>query len=226
MNPSNLQNTITIDGPAGAGKSTIARNVAERLGYFYLDTGAMYRSVAWKVLEAGIDPEREDAVAELFEGSDWQVRTGKSGTRYTLDGKDLTDEIRSSKVTEMASRLAQYPSVRMILVGWQRKLASQRPSVIEGRDTGTVVFPDAGHKFYLDADPEERARRRMKELEEKGEEVAFQSLCDEIRERDRRDMTREIAPLKKADDAISVDTTGMSIDEVIQTINRHIHSNL
>lgn len=202
---------VTIDGPAGSGKSTAARGVAARLGFDFLDTGAMYRAVALRCLEAGVDLGDPTAAAEIARKTDIQAL----GTTVMSDGVDVTEAIRTPDVARAASVVAVNPEVRIALVALQRKAAKGRNIVTEGRDQGTVVFPDAECKFYVTADPAERARRRQQELESKGTTVSLEETLDEIRSRDARDKSRDVAPLKQADDAIRVDTTGRSADDVL-----------
>ncbi len=194
---------IAIDGPAGAGKSTVARAVADRLGYTYLDTGAMYRSVALAALHRGQDPA---AVAPT-------LRIEPTAERVLLDGRDVTDAIRTPAVSEAASQAAAEPAVRAAMVAEQRRLLHDGNWVAEGRDIGTVVVPDAGLKVFLTADPAERARRRAAEI---GADV--QTVLAEQAIRDERDATRADSPLLAADDAVTVDTTGLTIDEVVDRI--------
>lgn len=205
---------ITIDGPAGSGKSTAARLLAERLGFQFLDTGAMYRAVALKALAAGIDLADEARVGKLAGGMEIEAL----GPVVRADGQDVTAAIRSPEVTSGASKVAAIPEVRAALVLLQQKAAAGRDIVTEGRDQGTVVFPEAECKFYLTADPRERARRRQDELRAQGEDVTFEDLLAQILERDTRDKTRETAPLRPADDALSIDTSNMTPDEVVRVL--------
>jgi cytidylate kinase len=209
---------ITIDGPAGSGKSTVARRLAERLDFFFLATGAMYRAVAWRCLSDGVplaDIERVAAAARA-------LRLRSEGERLLADGRDITELIRANEVSEAASVVAVIPAVREALVGLQRQTAHGRNVVSEGRDQGTVVFPDAEHKFFLIADAEERARRRWEELERQGKSVDHAEVLTQLRQRDARDEGRAIAPMKPAADAIEIDTTGLDIEEVVTLLERHI----
>jgi cytidylate kinase len=209
---------ITIDGPVGAGKSVVARALAKRLGVRYLDTGAMYRAVTLKALREGVDLSDPDALTRLAESSDIRLIGEPGGTRVLLDGDDVTGEIRTREVTNHSYAPSQTPGVRARLVQLQRQAGADGPLVTEGRDQGTVVFPDAAAKFYLDASVEERARRRHRELTERGETVPLEDLAREITVRDKRDSTRSAAPLRAADDAIRIDSTDLSIDQVVDAM--------
>lgn len=210
---------VTIDGPAGTGKSTAARCLADDLGFQYLDTGAMYRMVALATQRQGIDPHEESAVAELAASLSIVLENGQT----RLNGADVGGELRTADVTFTASIVAQHPRVRAVLVDLQRAAARGRDVVCEGRDQGTVVFPEAECKFFLTADPEERARRRMCELEAAGTQVSFSELLRDQTERDARDAARSVAPLKPAVDAILVDTTALSLDEVVAKLKSIVH---
>lgn len=200
---------IAIDGPAGAGKSTVARAVAERLGFTYLDSGAMYRCVALAALEAGADLDDGEALGALALG----LEIGFDGARVELDGRDVSAAIRESRVTEAASRVSVHPSVRAAMVGRQRALIAAGRYVAEGRDIGTVVSPDSPLKVFLTATPEERARRRALQS---GEDEA--AVLAAQRERDERDETREHGTLRAAGDAVAIDTTDLSLDEVLARV--------
>lgn len=208
---------VTIDGPAGAGKSTVAKALARRLKFSYLDTGAMYRAAALKALHLKVNLEDEAALASVAKAItiDFQEDPHK-GLRVILDGEDVSEEIRTIEVTNNTFYMARAPKVREIMVDLQRKIGSRRDVVIEGRDVGTVVFPKAKYKFYLDADFEERARRRIKELEDKGQAVEAQKLKQELEERDRKDFSRKVGPLKRADDAVFLDSTHLSIEDTVE----------
>lgn len=209
---------VTIDGPAGTGKSTVARQLAARLGFDYLDTGAMYRAIAARILTAGIDPEDAQRVAQLARAAQIRFVDG----RTIIDGEDVTGQLRTGPTTEAASRVAQNVAVRQALVQQQRSAADDRDVVCEGRDQGTVAFPNAEIKFFLDAAPLVRARRRQQELAEKGEQVELSALLAEQTARDERDQNRAVAPLRPADDAIVVDTTDLPLEEVIHRLETSV----
>jgi CMP/dCMP kinase len=207
---------VAIDGPAASGKSTTARLAAERLGFRYLDTGAMYRALTWKALVSGVSPEDADGLAALAERTrvEWEAREGRD--RLLVDGEDPGERIRASEVTRAVSRVASVPAVRRRLVSVQREMAQGRPCVVEGRDIGTVVFPDAPVKIFLDASLEERARRRHDEW--RGDPPNLATLAEEIRRRDAMDAEREDSPLRPAPDAMRLDTTSLSVEEVVAAI--------
>lgn len=215
---------VTIDGPAGAGKSTVAKALARRLKFSYLDTGAMYRAATLKALHLKMNLEDEAALVSVAKAItiDFQEDPHK-GLRVILDGEDVSEAIRTVEVTNNTFYMARAPKVREIMVDLQRKIGFRRDVVIEGRDVGTVVFPKAKYKFYLDADFEERARRRIKELEDKGQAVEAQKLKQELEERDRKDFSRKVGPLKKAEDAVVIDSTHLTIEGTVQKILEHIH---
>lgn len=206
---------VAIDGPAGVGKSTVAKTVASRLGFTYVDTGAMYRAVTLKVLRSGASVEDEARVSKIVSGVDIELSEGA----ILLDGKDVSEEIRAGKVTKFVPRISAYPAVRSALVARQREYAQDdRGLVMEGRDIGTVVFPNAKWKFFLDAAPEVRARRRHEELAQAGKNKELAWVLSDILERDREDRERPIAPLRAADGATTVDTSRMSVEAVIELI--------
>lgn len=209
---------VTIDGPAGTGKSTAARGLAQRLGFDFLDTGAMYRVVAWACLQRGVDPQDAAQAAAVSAATRIEFRNG----RTLADGVDVTEAIRSAAVTRAASLVAQIPAVRARLVEQQRRLAAGRDIVCEGRDQGTVAFPDAECKFFLTADPGERALRRQRELAAKGVHVTLNELLAEQAARDERDANRMVAPLRPADNALVIDTTSLDVDGVIDLLERHV----
>lgn len=209
---------ITIDGPAGTGKSTAARGLAERLGFDYLDTGAMYRAVALACLQRGVDLQSAAACVAVAEAV--QIRV--DGRHTWLDGTDVTSAIRSAEATAAASVVAQIPGVRARLVALQRQAAAEGRYVCEGRDQGTVVFPQAEAKFFITAAPEVRAARRRQELAEKGEAVTLDELLAQQAERDRRDQQRDVAPLRPASDAVQIDTSSLTTAEVIAAMEAHV----
>ncbi len=212
---------VAIDGPAGAGKSTIAKLVAKEKGYIYVDTGAMYRGLAIHFLNRGIDPEDRDAVAEACR--DAEVTIGYEGgvQQIYLNGENVTSMLRTEETGNMASKTSAIPEVREKLLELQRSLAREKDVIMDGRDIGTNILPDADVKIYLTASVETRARRRYDELREKGEDCSLEEISRDIKERDERDMTREIAPLKKADDAVLVDSSDMTIQQVVDEICSH-----
>ncbi len=205
---------VTIDGPAGAGKSTVSRMIAERLGYTRMDTGAMYRAVAWLFREKAVDLSDMDAVSGAC--MDCSIRF--EGERILINGKDVTDFIRTPEIDMLSSRVSGIPVVRDRLVSLQKELGSKGRCVAEGRDMGTVVFPEAGYKFFLTASPEERASRRKKQLESDGEIVLYETILKQIIERDAADSGRAVSPLKPAVDAVMVDSTLLTQEEVVELI--------
>jgi CMP/dCMP kinase len=212
---------VTIDGPAGTGKSTAAKRLAAALGFEYLDTGAMYRAVAALCLEAEV-ALNSLAASEIARTSQITFQGGRTIAR----GIDVTEFLRSPEVTQAASIVAQHPEVRAALVARQRELAGELNFVCEGRDQGTVVFPQAECKFFLTASPEERARRRMEELALCGQHLPYDELLAQQRERDERDRTRNVAPLRPADDALIIDTTALSLEQVLNTLEQHVRAKL
>lgn len=207
---------IAIDGPSGAGKSTVARLLAQRLGYLYIDTGAMYRAIGWKARQEGIDPADERRLAELCARTEVTIKKDNSDPRFYVDGVDVSGELRTPEMGMMASAVSRSPAVRARLLTLQRELGGSGGVVMDGRDIGTVVFPDADRKFFLDADVHERGKRRTLELKEKGIDVELAVITREIGDRDRQDSGRAIAPLAKADDAVLIDSTDLNIDEVVE----------
>ena len=215
---------VTIDGPSAAGKSTTARAVAERLGVRVLDTGAFYRALALSVLRRRVPLEDAQRVAEVARASRIGFSGAPSGMHVFLDGEDVSSEIRTPEVSEAASRVAAVPDVRRLLVRWQREMAAAGPLVGEGRDLGTVVFPDAEVKLFLDADLETRARRRHHELAARGIPAALDAVREDLVRRDERDRTRTDSPLRPAEGATIVDTSGMDMESQVQAVLRVIRS--
>jgi cytidylate kinase len=214
---------ITIDGTVGSGKSTAAAGLARRLGAFHLDTGAMYRALTLKALETGADLEDAEALTALARESAVELDGEPGGQRVRLDGRDVTDAIRENRVSTHSHYLARTAGVREVLVAAQRAVAEKAGDVVaEGRDQGTVVFPDADAKFFLDAAPEVRARRRQLELADRGEVRSFREVLAEIEERDRRDTTRQADPLRMAEDAVRIDTSDLDVEGMIETLVREV----
>jgi cytidylate kinase len=211
---------IAIDGPSASGKSTLGRLLARALNLLYIDTGSMYRAVALAVMEADIDPSDKEAVAAIANEIDIDLKGDPDSLKVWLNGRDVTDQIRTESVTETSSIVSSIPGVRRAMVERQRAMG-KRGAVLNGRDIGTVVFPDANFKFFLTANPNERAERRYKEDQATSDSTLAETLSD-INERDRRDSTRADSPLKAADDAVIVDSTGKSIEQVLAEMTNHI----
>lgn len=213
---------VTIDGPAGTGKSTVAKKVAKALGFTYLDTGALYRAAAVAIEDAKADFEDDKACADVIR----QARIEMTNDKVTVDGIDVTARIRSNNVSSLASKIAVHPSVRNALLGLQRSFRQKSSLVAEGRDTGSVVFPDAEVKLYLDASQEERAGRRYEELISKGHNVSYEQILNELLERDQRDTSRDTAPLVIPQHAFVVDTTHLDIEgvttRILDVIRKHL----
>ncbi len=214
----NQRIVVAIDGPSGAGKSTIARAVAARLGFLYIDTGAMYRAVGLWALRLGVDTSGARRLEQLARES--RIELSSQDSRVLLNDEDVTEAIRTQQAADAASRVSAIPGVRRAMVDKQREMASRSNVVMEGRDIGTVVFPDAQGKIYLDATPEVRAERRVRELREKGSEAEFEEIAQQIRERDRRDSSRADSPLRQAPDAMYFDSSGLPISEVEDRVLR------
>ncbi|MGN0136480.1 (d)CMP kinase [Anaerotignum sp.] len=210
--------SIAVDGPAGSGKSTVAKMVARKLGIIYVDTGAMYRTVALYCTRKQIPLEEEAAVVAALDGLNMRIQPDAEGQRIFLNEEDVTTKIRTAEIGKGASVVGAYQNVRERMVKLQQEMAREHSVIMDGRDIGTVVLPDAEVKIYLDAGVEERARRRVGELEAKGETADFEEIKKMIIQRDYNDMNREHSPLKKAEDAVCLDSTGMSIEEVLQEI--------
>ena len=208
---------IAIDGPAGSGKSTTAKHAAEKLGFIHINTGAMYRGIALKCIEGNINPVHSSELERILNQTEFKF-SDEDGADLFMDGVNISSKITTSEVTESVSQISAIPVVREKLVEYQREMAEGTDVVLEGRDIGTVVFPDADYKFFLIADIHERAKRRMEEMEANGEIVSLAELAEELKERDRKDSTREYSPLKKAEDAVEIDTSGLSITEQVNRI--------
>jgi len=213
---------IAIDGPAGAGKSTVAKRLAKELGYTYMDTGAMYRAFAWKVRQGGIDLEDEEKLREALRRTNVELADGEGNLKVLLDGRNVTNEIRTPELSQWASKISALGPVRERMVELQRAMGARGGVVAEGRDIGTVVFPEADVKVFLTAGPEERAKRRFAELKEQGKRVSLDETLEEMIERDRRDQERALAPLRRAEDAVAIDSTGRTVDQVMERIMQEI----
>lgn len=213
------ERSIAIDGPAGAGKSTLARALARELGYLYVDTGAIYRTVALRAREAGADPSDPEQVAPLLEDLNLRMDYGGDGVqRMYLSGRDVTETIRENEISALASQVAALPAVREFLLDFQRKQAREHDVVMDGRDIGTVVLPQAGVKIFLTAAPEARARRRTAELLQRGQDADFDEILREIRQRDKQDENRPVAPLRQAEDAALLDTTNLDLKGSLEAL--------
>ena len=210
--------SVAIDGPSGAGKSTVAKAAAKALGFVYLDTGAIYRTVAWHITMLGIGPKDTDHVPMLLDDANIAIDFQEDGQHMILNGKDITGEIRTPEIASCASQVAAQPAVREFLLDLQRDLAKTHNIIMDGRDIGTVVLPDASLKIYLTASAEARAERRLKEYLEKGRQATFEEVLKDQQQRDYDDTHRKIAPLKQAKDAVVVDTTEMGLQESIDAV--------
>lgn len=213
---------VTMDGPAGAGKSTVARRLAQRLGFEFLDTGAMYRAVAWAAAERGLPWDQPQRLVELAQALTIETR----GERIAVDGRDVSSLIRTPAITVVTRHAANNPGVRARLVELQQQIGAGRSIVTEGRDQGTVVFPDAACKIFLTASPEERARRRWEDLSRRGEQTTLEEVLNQQNARDESDRAREVGPLVPAADAIHVSTDGLSIDEVVDRLEQIVRSRM
>jgi cytidylate kinase len=211
--------TITIDGPAAAGKSTVARLLAQRLGFVLLDSGALYRVMALHLTRCGVSPDDESIPEKAIDSLDLRIQPDVGSMRIFLGSEDVTEIIRQENIGEAASRFSTRPEIRKVLLATQRRSGSQWNLVAEGRDMGTVVFPEARVKFFLTADPEERSKRRYLETIERGNDAGLEKIDAEMRRRDHRDQSREVSPLIKAPDAVIVDTTGLSPEEVVERMS-------
>ena len=213
---------VTVDGPAGSGKSTIAKIIAKKYGFTYLDTGAMYRMIALYALENSIDLQDSKAIETMLKNTKLDI----VGNQFFLNGKDVSDEIRTPRVSAIVSPVSAIKEVRVKLVDLQREIRKGKSVFLDGRDIGTVLFPNGDVKRYLLPSPEERAKRRLKEYEEKGVEADYESVLASIKERDFIDSTRKESPLKKAEDAHEIDSSTMSIDEVVEVISKYINEKI
>lgn len=221
-----MSKTIAIDGPSGAGKSSIARQAAETMGFIYVDTGALYRSIAYFAQSNDVDPSDISAVKHLLVKAKIELKFINDEQRVLLNGDDVSDEIRTPQISMLASKISALSIVREFLFDLQRQIANDNNVIMDGRDIGTVVLPNADVKIFLTASAEERARRRHLELTQKGHDVSYQDVLKDIKQRDFEDENREIAPLKKADDAILVDTTSVNFDDSVKLIISTIEKNL
>lgn len=217
--------TIAIDGPASSGKSTISKQLAQDLDIIHIDTGAMYRSLTWEAIQRGVDFSNEKALVDALNQMDISFEQAEDQQKVFINGQEVTEDIRSLEVTNNASEVSAHPQVREELVNRQRLLAEDFDVVMDGRDIGTVVLPDANYKIFLDASLDERAKRRFKENKERGIQTDFEQLKKEIMERDKKDSQRQVAPLKAADDAVLLDTTDLTTDQVIEKIKTIIKEN-
>ncbi len=226
MKGRNVMIAVAIDGPSGAGKSTIARKVAGELGFLYIDTGALYRSIGYYVLKKGGDPEKKEDVEAALPGIRLGLRHADGVQRVFLNGEDVSDQIRTPAVSMAASHVSAFPAVRAFLLELQRKMAREHNVIMDGRDIGTVVLPDAELKIFLTATPEDRARRRYEELVEKGEAVTFDEVLKDVIQRDYNDTHRDIAPLRQAEDAVLADTTGFELPQSVALIRSLVEKKL
>jgi CMP/dCMP kinase len=219
-----MRGMVTVDGPAGSGKSSVSRSVARRLGYVYLDTGAMYRAVALAAKRVGADLGNGPGLGDLCRGLDLSFVSEGNGTRLLMGQEDISRAIRTPEMDLLSSAVSALPEVRRSMTELQRRMGAAGGMVAEGRDMGTVVFPEARHKFFLTASPEVRAERRYRERLDRGEEVSLSRVAEELERRDRQDESRAIAPLRAAEDARVIDTTGLTLEQVISSITRAVRS--
>jgi cytidylate kinase len=214
---------VAIDGPAGAGKSTIAKIIAQRMGFLYIDTGSMYRALTLKVLESGVDIADAPRIIELAKNSSIDLVNEPNGAlKVFLDGRDVSSLIREPRITRVVSDIAKIKEVREVMVKLQRRMGKVRNSVLDGRDIGTVVFPDADKKFFIDANPQERVKRRHKELIGLGQKVSPEEVCMDLANGYKIDSTRAVGPLKKAEDAIYIDTSDLNIEQVVGKVLEYL----
>ena len=214
---------ITIDGPAGAGKTTVSRSLATRLGFLYVDTGALYRAVAFEAVSRGVDTEKDDELDRLASGLDLKFVHADEGGRLLSGGKDISDAIRTPRITMLASAVSARPSVRRALLDVQKRMGAEKAAVFEGRDMGTVVFPDADVKFFLTAELAARARRRFDEYGD-AKDQRFEDVLEDMKRRDENDSTRALAPLRAAPDAVIIDSTHMNPESVVDVMAAHVYS--
>lgn len=217
---------VAIDGPAGAGKSTVAKRVAKEMGYTYMDTGAMYRAFAWRVMKEGLDLKNEEALRKALRDTRIELAERDGRAQVLLNGTDVSGWIRTPELSQMASRVSTSKIVRERMVELQREMGSKGGVVAEGRDIGTVVFPNAEVKIYLDASAQERATRRFEELRSRGDRVDMAETRGEMEQRDRRDRERDVAPLRPAEDAVVIDSTAVDVDSVVERIMEEIKKKL
>lgn len=213
---------IAIDGPSGSGKSTLAKGAAKALGIMYLDTGAMYRTCGLCAIKTGIEPKDVDAVSKMLESMDLQIRFQDGAQHMILNGEDVTGSIRTPEVSRAASDISSLPIIRTAMVDMQRKIAADQSFVVDGRDIGSVVLPDAKYKFFLTASPEARAKRRFLELQEKGTPQEYDEVLKDIIWRDKQDSERAASPLIKVDDAVEIDTSDIGIEETLEVLLEYI----
>ncbi len=216
------KHVIAIDGPSGAGKTSTSKLVAGKLGYTYVDTGAMYRAIAWKSLDEGIDPSDRKSIIRMLGSMRMKVEPRNNKMRICIDGKDVTNKLRARNITQRSSVLSAIGEVRKYLVGIQRKAGAKGGVVMEGRDIGTVIFPGTPYKFFLDASIDKRAKRRFLELKEQGSGIKLARIKEDIKARDRRDSTRKVCPLTRAGDAVLIDSTNMKLKDVANCITNAI----
>lgn len=213
---------IAIDGPSGAGKSSLSKNLAKRLNFIYIDTGALYRAVGLKFIRTSVDLENKEQVNAQLENTTLDIGYVDAEQRVYLDGEDVSDAIRTPEVSLMASSSSALPEVRQFLLGMQRSIAEGKNVILDGRDIGTVVFPNADVKIFLSASAEERAKRRYDELIQKGQDVTYEQVLEDLKKRDYNDSHRAIAPLKKADDAFAFDTTGNTFEQSLDLLVEYL----